>query len=188
MRISDWIPALRKSRATTAAVAAPATGLEPTSGAAAMMVVREALGRSGWCFEERPELQGWTVSFAGDNLRWRMYVRIEPEVDLIHVHSVYDMLAPPELRVAAAEYITRVNYVLRLGHFEMDFADGEVRFVCVLDYENGLPTREAVARAMACSTVATDRYYPGLAKVMHGGVEPEVALAVLRRRMESPEQ
>ena len=47
-----------------------------------------------------------------------------------HAHA-----RPEEMRVPMAEFLTRANYGLRIGNFEMDFEDGEVRYKSSVDFE-----------------------------------------------------
>jgi len=42
--------------------------------------------------------------------------------------SLFPALAPAKKRTACAELLTRINYDLLHGCFEMDFEDGEIRF------------------------------------------------------------
>lgn len=39
-----------------------------------------------------------------------------------------------------AEYLTRVNYDISMGNFEMDYDDGETRYRFYIDTDNGLPS------------------------------------------------
>ncbi len=44
------------------------------------------------------------------------------------VYTVFPVKAPEEKRGAVAAFLTRANYGLILGSFELDFDDGEIRF------------------------------------------------------------
>ncbi len=41
---------------------------------------------------------------------------------------MYPVKAPEEKRLAIAEFVARANDGLRIGNFELDFGDGEVRY------------------------------------------------------------
>lgn len=43
------------------------------------------------------------------------------------------MNVPEDRRLALAEFLTRANYGLFIGNFEMDWQDGEVRYKTSID-------------------------------------------------------
>ena len=48
--------------------------------------------------------------------------------------AVCPMKADEETRAATVEYITRANYGLRNGNFEVDMNDGEIRYKCYVNF------------------------------------------------------
>ena len=88
--------------------------------------------------------------------------------------------APPppvvEDRSAVAEYLTRANYGLRIGNFELDYADGEVRYKSSLDFEGQTLTAELIRNAIYPAVHTMDRYLPGLLRVTFGGATPHEAI------------
>jgi Family of unknown function (DUF1790). len=79
---------------------------------------------------------------------------------------------PAEARTAAAEFITRANYGMYIGNFEMDFNDGEVRYKSSVDFQD-VPLEPYLIRNTIYPTVQLlDRYLPGLLKVVFGGKTP----------------
>jgi hypothetical protein len=67
-----------------------------------------------------------------------------------------------------AEFITRANYGLRIGNFELDFRDGEVRYKSSLDFEGETLTPGLVKFAIYPAVQTMDRYLPGLMGVIYG--------------------
>ena len=75
-----------------------------------------------------------------------------------------------------AEFITRANYGMIIGNFELDFSDGEVRYKTSIDVE-GAELVPAVIRQLVYANVLTmDRYLKGIMAVAFGGVDPEMAV------------
>ena len=70
-----------------------------------------------------------------------------------NLHSV-----PEALRPEAAELVTRINFQTLVGNFELDHADGEVRF------SHAIPVREAgvkvsqIMQVIGCAAWSVDRY------------------------------
>ena len=73
------------------------------------------------------------------------------------------------------EYITRANYGLVIGNFELDHRDGEVRYKASMPLvgENDLIDRECLDRLVTVSIVMLDRYGKGLGRCMLGLGDPE---------------
>jgi hypothetical protein len=75
-----------------------------------------------------------------------------------------------------ADFLTRANYGLIVGNFEMDLNDGEVRYKTSIDVE-GDELTPALLRNLAYTNVKTmDRYLPGLMSVMYGALTSEQAI------------
>ena len=81
-----------------------------------------------------------------------------------------------ELRGLAAEYLTRANYGLSIGNFEMDFEDGEVRYKTSIDVEGGELTQGMIKNLVYSNCATTDRYLHGLMKVVYGNADPASAV------------
>lgn len=79
--------------------------------------------------------------------------------------------------VEVAEYITRVNYMLKFGRFDMDFLDGEVRFHHIISMIgiHANPT-DMLHELLITGGTITARYAEGVAKIVYGSVDPKTAL------------
>lgn len=84
--------------------------------------------------------------------------------------------APEARRGAMAEAITRANYGLTLGNFEMDFRDGELRYRTSMDTANGELTRAMVACLYGANTGTVNRYLPALQMVAMSEANPALAI------------
>ena len=103
----------------------------------------------------------------------RMYVAAsDTEVEGVGVAPVN---VKESARPAVAEYLTRINYGLKVGNFEMDFSDGKVRYKSLHSSMNGEPCREDVERIVECPAQMFSVYGDGLLDVMFGICDPETA-------------
>ena len=116
------------------------------------------------------------MGFNGKNGRWRCIAAAYDEQDQVVFYAVLDTQVPLEKRRLAAEYITRANYGLRLGNFEMDFEDGEVRCRAGIDVEDGKLVPTMIRNLAHCCCALMDRYLPGLMKVAFGEARPSDAI------------
>ena len=76
-----------------------------------------------------------------------------------------------------AEFITRANYGLHMGCFELDFRDGEIRYkMSISNTALEANPDDEIGRIMSipCSTI--DTYSSGIIGVLSGYEEPEEAV------------
>ena len=83
---------------------------------------------------------------------------------------------PKEFRPAVCEYITRVNYGVILGGFELNLDDGDLNYKIVgaLGRENEID-REAFCRLLYLGNSMLDKYAPGILAILYGGKNAEEA-------------
>ncbi len=131
----------------------------------------------GWPFQQlegQPILQ---IGFQGDNGQWVCFAQAREEQAQFVFYSVCATRAPEARRSALAEFLTRANYGLIVGNFELDWSDGEVRYKTSLDVEGDRLTPALVKQLAYANVVTMDRYLPGIMRVIYGDVTPDQALA-----------
>lgn len=138
--------------------------------------VRNFFTNEEWYFmqlDDRPILQ---MSFQGKNGKWSCYAQVNEEQHLFFFYSICPVNVPPDKRPPMAEFLTRANYGLRIGNFEMDYNDGEVRYKTSLDVENDRLTSALISNQVYANLWTMDRYLPGIFSVIFGNVTPEEAV------------
>ena len=114
---------------------------------------------------------------------WLMYVQTAEEPSVLVVYSVLPAVVPPERRTPLSEFLTRANYGLSLGNFEMDVADGEIRAKVALAVGDGPLDGAVVARVIRANGRLVEVFLPGIEAVIDG-TEPSAAIhdVVVRAR------
>jgi hypothetical protein len=85
---------------------------------------------------------------------------------------------PEERRAAAMELVTRANWGLPVGNFELDLDTGELNFKTSVDLEDVEPS-DALLRHLVLTNVYTfDQYRPAIEAVVRGE-NPAAALAAV---------
>lgn len=79
---------------------------------------------------------------------------------------------PRDRRMAVMKYITCANYGLRLGNFEMDQRDGEVRYKCFLGCSDRIPDSLVLKKALNIGFAMFERYGDGLLDVICNDADP----------------
>ncbi|MEQ8756920.1 MAG: YbjN domain-containing protein [Coleofasciculus sp. G1-WW12-02] len=136
--------------------------------------------KENWQFskiEDEPALQ---TAFTSDQGTWLCFAQaVEDEAtQRFFFYSVCPLKAQDHMP-AVAEFITRANYGLSIGNFELDFADGEIRFKTSIDVTEdgfGLATIE---RLVYTNVLMMDRYLPGLMTILSGSASPEQAIQAI---------
>ena len=105
------------------------------------------------------------------------YEKIRVDLEQFIFYVVAPVKAPEEVRPLIAEYITRANYGLRIGNFEMDFDDGEIRCKSSIDFENSTLDTSLIKNIIYPAVHTMDFYLPGLMSVMYGNKSPEQAIS-----------
>jgi hypothetical protein len=131
----------------------------------------------GWPFtpiEGQPILR---TGFQGQSGQFGCFAQArEPQSQLI-VYSICPVNVPEDRRLALAEFLTRANYGLFIGNFEMDWEDGEIRYKTSIDVEGDRLSSVLVGNLVYTSVLMMDRYLPGIMRVIYGNITPVEAVA-----------
>jgi hypothetical protein len=150
-------------------------------------MVYEFLQQDEW----NPRRMGEQPIFSGrvnaDNGNWLYFAQVREEQEQVIFYSVLQTFIPEDRRSAVAEFMTRVNYNLLMGNFEMDFEDGQVRFRTSIDVEGGQLTPIMVRNLAYTNVAVMNRYLPGVLEVAFDRVLPGEALARAEADSGSPD-
>lgn len=119
----------------------------------------------------------YRMGFSGKNGDTTCYAQVRVELEQFLFYVIAPTKVPEGERVAAAEFITRANYGLRIGNFELDFSDGEVRYKSSIDFEGEPLTPGLIKHAIYPAVQTMDRYLPGLMSVTYGSKSPSQAIS-----------
>lgn len=139
--------------------------------------VGDFLEEDGWHPQQVGENFVYRVYFAGENGELACFAQVRVDLEQFLFYVVMPVRTPAEQRVSMAEFIARANYGLRIGNFELDFADGEVRYKAGIDFEGEALTPNLIRGVIYPAVQTMDRYLPGLLAVIYGGKTPEQAVA-----------
>jgi hypothetical protein len=128
------------------------------------------------------QMEGQTIlrtGFQGENGQFPCFAQAREEQGLFLFYSVCPVQVPEEKRLPVAEFVTRANYGLYIGNFELDLDDGEVRYKTSIDV-GGDRLVPALVQQMAYTNVLTmDAYLPGILRVIYGDALPGEAIAAI---------
>jgi hypothetical protein len=150
---------------------------ENVDGWRAFATLGEFLRDDGWHPQQLDNRTIFRVYFAGEHGDVRCYAQIRVDLEQFLFYVIAPVKAPEAMLPAVVEYITRANYGLRIGCFEVDYVDGEVRYKSSLDFEHETLTPGLIRNAIYPAVHTMDFYLPGLLAVMYGNKTPKEAIA-----------
>lgn len=93
----------------------------------------------------------------------------------IIAYGLISLKADSESMAQICEYLTRANYGLTIGNFELDHRDGEIRYKVSMNCRDALPGDSALEDLVAIPTAMYNRYGNGLLAVSMGMMSAEDA-------------
>jgi hypothetical protein len=132
--------------------------------------------KRGYVHSSQPAERKILINITGRNAEYRFQLRLSHDDEFLQILVHYPFRVREEkLRGSVAELLTRANYAMLLGKFEMDLSDGEVRFHLSHLIESELSV-ETVERLFFTSLLTAERYFPALMQHLHAGYTPEDAV------------
>ena len=129
-----------------------------------------------WSFKRIPDRTAVRSEIRGKHSMYTVHFRTDEEDEILQIYTMLPHRAPEAHRVKVAEYVARANYGLRIGNFEFDIRDGEVRYKVSVDVEGGTLTNTMIDNMVVAGLSTMDRYFDGFMMVCYGGKSAEEAI------------
>jgi len=118
---------------------------------------------------------------------WGCLAVAEEEAEQLMFYSVLLEPAPEDRRADVMLFVTLANYGMQVGNFELDVADGEVRFKTSIDVEDIELTHELCRNVVDLNLMMMGVYFDGLMKVVEGMAGAAEAIAEIEDQDEDDE-
>lgn len=146
-----------------------------------LSVLEDFFQNDDWNYVRLEDTTILNMAFQGQNGRYECFAQAREQQHQCVFYSVSPLKVPPEKRHVVMEFITRANYGMVLGNFELDLSDGEVRYRTSLDVEDVDFTPTMVRNLVYPNLLIMDRYFPGVMRVVYGGLTAEEAIQEIER-------
>jgi hypothetical protein len=127
--------------------------------------LKRVFDENGWPYSEVAGAPLLVSELSGPEGRWDFYAQAVEEKDLVLLYSIAPQRVPDERRLDVSEFLTRANYGLADGNFELDFDDGEIRFKSVLHVPAELDGL-LVKRVVRLNGTALETYLPTISQLI----------------------
>jgi len=117
---------------------------------------------NGWPYTDVDGAPVLVSELSGPEGPWDFYAQAVEGKDLVLLYSIAPRRVPEALRPEVAAFLTRANYGLADGNFELDFDDGEVRFKTVLHVQGDGLDALLVKRIVRANGTALETYLPSI--------------------------
>ncbi len=132
-----------------------------------------------WIFREEPDHQRVAFEYASAAGAWSTYVAALDDAEQVVVYGVVPFAIDVARRGAVMELITRANFGLTLGNFEIDLEDGETRFKTSLDVEGAELSERLLLSMVRANLAVMEHYLPAIVGTALRDARPLDALAAL---------
>jgi hypothetical protein len=133
----------------------------------------------GWPVAEVANQSIVSLNFQGQHGRWMCYGQTREDHQQFVFYSVCPVVVPEARRAAMAEFVTRANFGLIIGNFELDYADGELRYKTSIDVEGTEINQALIRQCVYANVLMMDQYLPGILSLVYSDTEPTAALALV---------
>ena len=124
----------------------------------------------------------------GEVASYRIVARVEVEADLFQVFGYSPVRIPGGCRPAIAEAVARANHDLRLGKFELDLDEGELRFQATQILIGKSVGEEVIDRMISTTLNMLDMYLPAFLSVIYANELPKDAVGRVEAAYRRPSE
>lgn len=132
---------------------------------------------NNWLFfqmEQEPALQ---MSFQGENGQWMCLVKVREEQEQLIFYSISPVKVPENKRLVMAEFLSRANFGLSIGNFEIDFADGQIRYKTSIAAKGNGVNSALIGQLIFANLLTMDEYLPGIMSIIYTELSAVEAIA-----------
>ncbi|MEI8288241.1 MAG: YbjN domain-containing protein [Verrucomicrobiota bacterium] len=140
----------------------------------------EVLKAQDWHFEVDEASEMINTGCRGKNGQWRIKTGGLND-HTVAILSRFPIDCPESKLPACAELLTRINFMMALGCFEMDYSDGCIFFKTNMPFEGEPPKPEVLDNLLALNLSMMDRYLPVIMQVIYADIAPAKAMANLAK-------
>ncbi len=106
----------------------------------------------------------------------RIFATVDADNGLFQVIGYSPIRVPEGARRLIAETIARANFGLRVGKFEMDCDEGELRYQAAQILTEDRLEDDLIGRLMGTTVAMLDMYLPAILSVIYGNETPQDAI------------
>jgi hypothetical protein len=139
-------------------------------------------------YQAHPEQSVVIAGFEAKNLAVRIHFMLHADDGLLQLFAPLPAKIPPGCRMSIAEAVVRANYGMKMGKFEFDFADGELRFQIANAFPDFGLEHTIIHRLIGTAVFTVDHYFPAFMSIVYGNELPEDAIRQVEQTFGQPDK
>lgn len=142
-------------------------------------VIERALVQAGWPYSREDDGQGlvdYLLEMNESPLLEAFVMRLSEQFERLVLYVLFRPRAKKEHRAEVCEFVTRANYGMGDGNFEMDVDEGSVRFKVALDFTGVSLDTHLVRNVIVNAMNTIELYEAALARVIAGKAKAKAAV------------
>lgn len=140
-----------------------------------------------WNYTEIEAEKAIRLEVTMENSNYSCYAITDEENKVFQFYANSPVKVPEDKYLQISEFLTRANYGLILGNFELDFSDGEVRYKTSIYMGESELDFPIIKRMVYLNLSTMDDYFPAIMKVIYGGISPEQAIQEVEQYRDAEE-
>lgn len=124
--------------------------------------IKDFFEKQGFVLEVFDQQTQFQFTYQSESYEWVCMIKIREEFKQVFCYSFLPENIEESQRLNVCQQITKINYDLPIGSFEMDFSDGELRFKTYLDIGETVLTGDALSNLYQANLYSMEKYLPEL--------------------------
>jgi hypothetical protein len=143
--------------------------------------LKELCKQEDWDLTELVDGKEAMIEFKySDNVVWSCFAYTRENQKQFVFYSIRFDDVPISSINAVNEFITRVNYGLAIGNFELNLDKGTVRFKTSFDFDKTEPTEDLIAPIIYSNITIMGNFLPALDEVAEGKISAQEAYNLVK--------
>ncbi|HRH91526.1 MAG TPA: YbjN domain-containing protein [Agitococcus sp.] len=134
-------------------------------------VALEWLNQEEWSFSEHrsdDSDNAWIkANYVADNARFDIVFDVYEDIEIFSLYIYFPVNVPENKRLAVADLLTRINWGMRVGNFELNMDDGLIRCKAVVDIEGSTLVTTMITNMLRAVLSTADKYFPMIMQVCY---------------------
>lgn len=147
--------------------------------------VVESFQADGMALQVHADREIATAGFQRRHGVVRVHFLVDEQQEVFQIYAMVPLTVPEASRPAIAEATTRANYGMRIGKFEMDYSDGDLRFHVANAYV-GSQDPAMVRRLLFTAVHFADAYFPAFAAIVYAKAEAKAEIDRVEEGFRTP--
>lgn len=155
----------------------------PSNGTKAVVALQKVLTDIGWEPKRDEITAGFVVEFDPPYIPLSTaFAAVSVESEQFVFFLNIGVAVPPDRLGEVSHFLTRANWGLMIGNFEMDLTDGHVRFKSSVNFRGTELSEALIRNAILSAMNAVERYADALIDVLARRKDAEQALLELEKK------